>query len=195
MPTGYTAPVQDGKIVTLKDFAWCCARGMGALVTMREAPSDAEIPERFYPDIARYDTEIDAARTQIERLSRLSAAECDLEAAAAFEAELKSLANAALRKRRYEDMLAKVEAWRCDDEVRTLRDFMVEQLKSSIGFDCSTEYSLSHPPVRLTGEQWREKQLAETSRFLAFYATQRDNEIQRVEGRNKWLAALRASLD
>ena len=92
-------------------------------------------------------------------------------------------------------MLAKVEAWRCDDEVRTLRDFMVEQLKSSIGFDCSTEYSLSHPPVRLTGEQWREKQLAETSRFLAFYATQRDNEIQRVEGRNKWLAALRASLD
>ena len=49
MPTGYTAPVQDGKIVTLKDFAWCCARGMGALVTMREAPSDAEIPRAVLP--------------------------------------------------------------------------------------------------------------------------------------------------
>lgn len=47
MPTGYTANVHDG--ITFEQFVWQCARGMGALVTMRDEPTGAPIPERFEP--------------------------------------------------------------------------------------------------------------------------------------------------
>jgi hypothetical protein len=48
MPTGYTAPIADG--MTFEQFALGCARAFGALVTMRDEPSDAPIPERLEPD-------------------------------------------------------------------------------------------------------------------------------------------------
>lgn len=47
MPTGYTANVPDG--ITFEQFVWQCARGMGALVMMRDEPTGAPIPERFEP--------------------------------------------------------------------------------------------------------------------------------------------------
>lgn len=49
MPTGYTADLHDGKDVTFDQFVKQCARGMGALVTLRDAPWDAPLPERFEP--------------------------------------------------------------------------------------------------------------------------------------------------
>ncbi|MGB1214633.1 MAG: hypothetical protein ACPG4X_14810, partial [Pikeienuella sp.] len=72
-----------------------------------------------------------------------------------------------------------------------LKDFMLEHLNSGKKFDCGMEWDA---PVRLTGEQWRERQLKQASRDLAYHKTERDKEIQRTEGRNEWLADLRASL-
>jgi hypothetical protein len=36
MPTGYTAAIKDG--ISFEKFVWDCARGMGALVMMRDEP-------------------------------------------------------------------------------------------------------------------------------------------------------------
>ncbi len=47
MPTGYTDAVKDG--ITFDQFVLGCARGMGALVMMRDEPSGTPIPERFEP--------------------------------------------------------------------------------------------------------------------------------------------------
>lgn len=47
MPTGYTADVQSGKVTDFAEYAMNCARAFGALVLMRDDPSDADIPERF----------------------------------------------------------------------------------------------------------------------------------------------------
>lgn len=49
MPTGYTVEVTDGTVTELRPFIMKLARGMGALVTMRDHPMDAEIPEKFEP--------------------------------------------------------------------------------------------------------------------------------------------------
>jgi len=47
MPTGYTNCIKDG--VTFEQFVWKCARAMGALVMMRDEPSNAPIPVKFEP--------------------------------------------------------------------------------------------------------------------------------------------------
>jgi hypothetical protein len=47
MPTGYTDGVQDGTVKTLKEYALICARAFGATITMRDAPLDIAIPEKF----------------------------------------------------------------------------------------------------------------------------------------------------
>src|SRR5438309_7441629 len=50
MPTGYTADVGNGKVTDFATFALTCARGFGALITMRDDPMDAEIPDEFPVD-------------------------------------------------------------------------------------------------------------------------------------------------
>jgi len=196
MPTGYTAAVRDGKITTLREFALSCARGMGALITMRDDPHDAPIPERFEPFTDFYDGQIERAQELLRTVPHLTDSECDFRAETLFKEEIKSYQESLARKRlaraRYEDMLCKVKAWRCDDEVRTLKDFMVKQLEESIDFDCSERYT--EPPVRLTGEQWRQKTLENASRDLAYGQKQQAEERERVS-RNRWLAALRRSLE
>lgn len=52
MPTGYTYGIHDGSVTTLREFALRAARGMGALLPLREAPPDAPIPRCFE---ARYE--------------------------------------------------------------------------------------------------------------------------------------------
>lgn len=199
MPTGYTAGVADGKIATLRDFAWACARGMGALITMRDDPHDAPVPEQFKPSTSYHDDILSTVRDILGSVPHLSADECDRRAKFDFDTEMESHLRYAREKNeqraRYRDMICKVEAWKPDDEVLSLKEFMLSQLKDSVEFDCPERPSYEpKPPVRLTGEKWREQILEKASRDLAYHATERDKEIQRTAGRNKWLKALRASL-
>lgn len=75
MATGYTCDVSDGKITTLRDFALRCARAFGALITMRDEPFDAPIPEKFEPHTDYHDKAIREAREQLEKLSAMSPAQ------------------------------------------------------------------------------------------------------------------------
>lgn len=50
MPTGYTAPIYEGKQITFPEFAMQCARAFGALIDMRDDPMDSPIPDAFVPD-------------------------------------------------------------------------------------------------------------------------------------------------
>lgn len=195
MPTGYTYDVQRGKITTLHDFALHCARAMGACIMMRDDPADAPIPERFEPHTDFYDKGIAEARAVLAEVPALSAQECDARAAADYETALKShtdrLAEQAAGERRYRSMLAQVEGWTTQAE--GIREFMLEQLRTSISHDCDSRYE-PEPPIRQTGEQWRQTTLEKVSRVLADRTVERAKEIGRTEGRNQWLANLRASL-
>lgn len=197
MPTGYTSDVQNGKISTLRDFALQCARGMGALITMRDEPWNAPIPKQFSPQNSYHDEHIDAAKKLLAELPALTAAECDARAQAEFDAamaeHLRYAGNRSLSKTRYQEMLGKVEQWKPADGLTGLKDFMLEQLNESIRFDCSGNYR-PEPPKRLTGERWREQTLEKASHDLAYHSEHREQEIQRTESRNRWLKALWDSL-
>lgn len=196
MPTGYTAAVQDGKVTTLRQFAMTCARAFGACIMMRDDPSDAEIPERFEPETEYHDTHIATANAVLAEIPMLTAEECDARAIAEFSAAEAAAteyeASRAHGRARYQQMLAQVEGWGAPADLQGLKDFMAEQLRGSIEFDCSP--SSLPGPVKMSGEEWRKIALKRAADDLAYHAKGRAEEIARANGRNAWLASLRASL-
>jgi hypothetical protein len=195
MPTGYTSPVADGKVTTLREYALSCARGMGALIMMRDEPWDAPIPERFEPGTKFYDEGIASARAILAELPTLSLEECERRAAA--ERAAKAAADASYRadkqanRQRYEGMIALVAPW--EGAPDGLKEFMLSQLRESIDFDCR-EYPRDEPPVE-TGAEWRERTAKKAAKDLGYHEQHRAEEIHRTEQRNAWIAQLRAALD
>ncbi len=195
MPTGYTHAVQTGEVVSLRDFAMQCARNFGALILMRDEPSDAEIPDRFEPNTSYSDDGLAEAEKILAAEASWTDADCgahaDADYRAAFDSYRERESERYAQKVRYENMIHKVEKWKPRESVSGLKDFMLEQLRQSVKFDCDHQ---PDRPVRLTGQKWRELQLEKASRDLAYHTTHRDEEIERTKGRNEWLADLRASL-
>jgi hypothetical protein len=195
MPTGYTADVVDGKIVSLRDFALLCARGMGALITMRDDPFDAPIPERFEP--SDYHTQkLEAVRAERQRLYNMTNAEAEAAARAEFDEKVAAKAQWEAGKvetrNRYNAMIAKVVQWEGAPE--GLKEFMLEQLRSGRDFDCPDRDTYWDEPVEKTGAEWRGDRLAKVQREIEYHAVEGAKERERTEGRNAWIAQLRASL-
>lgn len=152
MPTGYTANVCDGKVTEFSDFAMQCARAFGALITMRDDPSDAPIPEEFKPSTYSADR-YSEAKEKLRELRALTPEQVEVRALCAYEeavARVKQRNDADFRQNdRIDAMLAKVAAWTppTSDHVE-MKNFMAEQLRIS---KTSYRHDL---PVRLSGPAW-----------------------------------------
>lgn len=196
MPTGYTHAIKDG--IDFKQFVWSCARGMGALVMMRDLPSDAPIPERFEPsDYNRIAAE--KARAELARLQGLTTEQASAEALAAYQRELKSQESAiaennALRVK-YEAMLKNVEQWTPPTEDHQgFKAFMSEQLRESIKFDCSNRYYEENKPVCKSTDSWLAETILKAQKDIDYHEKNQAEENARTESRNQWIKALRESL-
>lgn len=196
MPTGYTHPVAEGEITELKDFAMYCARDFGALISMRDEPMDAEIPEQFEPSTF-YKDKLDEAVEKQKKLLAMSPDEAAAEALADFDRQLAARVKATTEmeeeRSRYLDMLAKVQAWKPPTkEHKGLKAFMVDQLKQSIEFDCNPHWSRE---IKLSsGEEYRQQMLKACEASIERYTDEHQEELERVANRNAWLKALRDSL-
>jgi len=198
MSTGYTYAVKDGKVTELKDFAMQCARAFGACITMRDDPIDAEIPNAFEPSDFHAKS-LAAAQARLADLRTMSdreiarAVDADYEKAVEYWRE--RMAKRKAERERYEAMIAKVEAWTPPtDEHVGLKNFMLEQLRDSLDFDCGTS-SFDKMPVRQTEAAWHAAQVAGAERRIARDAEEHQKEVDRVKGRTEWVAALRRSLE
>ena len=196
MPTGYTAGVVDGTVTDLRTFALTCARGMGALIMMRDEPSSAEVPRRFEPQTTYHDERLVSARARLAELDAMS--EADREAACGnHNAQVKADRTRATeenteKRNRYNSMIAKVVQWEGAPE--GLKEFMLEQLRSSREFDCGgdpTEYMPA--PVEVT--EWYREELRKAARDIEYHEGERAKEIGRTAERNAWLSRLFASLE
>lgn len=197
MPTGYTCDLAD-KPITLRDFILRCSRAMGACISMREEPLDKPPPERF--ETSQYHADrATAARAELASVMRMDDAARERAAGRAFdEAETQRVTAIAKREQTsdaYEAMLASVKKWvpPTDDHVG-LRDFMIDQLRSSIEYDCNPRYHRTEPCVRQTGAQWAAACIASLEAEIKRCDEAQAQEDERVAGRNAWLTALRASL-
>lgn len=197
MATGYTHGVKDGTVTKFNEFAWECARAFGALVLMRDDPHGTPIPERFEPNTGHYDKDI--ARYEAE-LAEVEAWSTDDAIAAQQAAGLERVEGDAERDRerhlaaeRYNRMIAQVEEWEPpSDDHQGLKDFMLEQLTSSMQFDC-TKFSMVEPDP-LPPAEYKAGRVAEIREQLSRTRQLRAEEIERTESRNEWLRLLRESV-
>lgn len=196
MPTGYTVDVIDGKITDLRSFALQCARGMGALIMMRDDPWDAPIPEEgFKPSLYNADR-LKEAEAERQRLYNMTDAEADDAAKVEF-AEKQAAKQEWLVKRReqrarYQAMIALVEPWERSPE--GLKDFMLEQLRTGMEFDCPEGDRYYDEPVEQSGTEWRKAKLERVHKDIMYHAKGDAEERARTDVRNAWIAQLRASL-
>jgi len=162
------------------------------LISLKEDAS-APIPQQLVPETKYHDEHIATAQELLSMLPQRSLEGCDIcaeeEFVVAMRSHTQSQSERDLQKHRYAEMLGRAERWPVPEELLALKEFMIQQLHESIRFDCSNDYR-PDPPVRLTGERWREKELERASRDLAYHTIERQNEIQRTDERNSWLKVL-----
>lgn len=193
MPTGYTAKLAQGD-QPFNEFIWECARAFGALVMLRD-DSKAPIPDAFKPSSC-YVEWLEKAEAKLARLRTLTIEQAEIEAAGKYDADVKdwdeSRVEREAQRQRYETMLKTAKEWEppTSDHVG-LRDFMIEQLTSSIKFDCGYERPA---PVRLNGRMYLHTQIAAAIKEVARDRESLEKEIERCRQRNEWLNALRASV-
>lgn len=196
MPTGYTYAIADG--INFDDFVMQCARGMGALILMRDEPSDAVIPERFEPS-DHHALKIAEAVIALEWLNNMSVEDAEVAARQAYVEAIEQK-EAGIRKNnelraKYQSMLDMVLKWvPPTKDHEGLKKFMIEQITGSIEFDCDNSYYSNMSLTQKTGKQWRAEQIASAKRDLEYHTKEHNKELKRTEDRNRWLQELRESL-
>lgn len=195
MATGYTAKLYDGKPQTFQEFALDASRAMGAAIYQRDDPMD--VPTRPVEEVPDYYEEWynDAVR-KLEHLEGRDQAgwifaERD-EREKANKVREESNRTARARVKRYKVMLAEVEEWQPPTpEHQGFKDFMVEQLTSSINFDAPFEDSIVEPRP---WSDYKHAQLERARQNVERTKEQWDEQVARTASRNKWVADLFDSL-
>ena len=194
MPTGYTLDLYDGKDITFEEFVLKCARAFGALISMRDEPIDAPIPERFEPSDYHL-KELEKAKKRLKEIKEWNEEKAEQEAERAYQEALKKreefIKKNKLIRKRYEDMLSKVQKWKPPtSDHEALKQFMIQQLEESIEYDCF----ITEMPQRLSGEEYKEQQIKKALSDIDFHEKEYAEEVNQVYERNKWLRLLRESL-
>ena len=195
MPTGYTADVQSGKVTDFSAFAMQCARAFGALITMRDDPSNAAIPDQFEPS-PYYAEALANAQKRMDDLLSMSPADREKAAKAAnaeaYSRYLSQLEETQVQRARYTAMLEKAKAWTPPTaEHAALKEFMCSQLTESIAFDCRGKPT---KPDEKSPSMWFADELHEAKRNVDYQTKSNDEEIARCKQRTEWVRALRQSL-
>lgn len=195
MPTGYTAAVADGTVTTLNQFAMCCARSFGALVSMRDDPADAPIPKSLEPS-PFYLNQVTRSAERLAELRRMSPSEaqrrCQQSHSAAMAEWRRQCDDNAIRSCRYKRMYAEVQSWEPPTaDHYELQKFMLTQLKDSLDWDCGHVRPM--PSIK-RWPQWLADEVTEACEDMERYQSHARDELARVYSRNQWLAHLSESL-
>ena len=195
MPTGYTAPVSAGEITEFSDFAMNCARAFGALISMRDEPSNAKIPDEF--TVGTYhQTALEEAKTNLAAFEAMDAdairEEVDKRNAKAIESYQKELKSNADIRSRYEAMLSQAVAWNPPTPGHEeLKNFMISQLQDSIKHDCG--YTPEAPKM-VTPTEWLNNRRKELSDSVDYHTKNYQEDFRCAAERTAWVRELRNSL-
>lgn len=196
MATGYTAKVKEQDDVPLREYALDCARAFGALITMRDEPMNAEIPEEL--EISSYHKKaLGKASKEFYNAIGMRNDEAERLANEAYVGNLESHGESLKENKetsfRYGKMLAKVARWQSPSEDHdSYREFMISQLEDSLSFDCGHS---SYMPKKQTGAEYRATLVKDAKWSMDYHKKNFAEEVKRTKRRTKWVQDLRDSLD
>ena len=197
MPTGYTHKIKDG--ITFDEFVMGCARAFGACVTMRDDSSDKEIPEKFEPSDYHVNA-IKKLNDRLECLSKMFVSDCGFSATECYNDEVKrryrATSEAIDLEIKYRKMLSYVSGWEPPSyDHEELKKFMIEQIKSSIDWDCNLgDYYRDKTVSKLAGEEWFDFEVCDIIKDIEYHQKEYAKEVDRTNNRNEWISKLRNSL-
>lgn len=201
MPTGYTANVQNGSVVTLKDYASLCARAFTPLIELRDEPLTPELPDEIKTNTTYTEKRIEEDTQKLAEVRAWTEEEANNKAIEAYVTEkqriLGILDESRIQTNRYETMLAKVREWQPPSEDHiSLKNFMINQLLDSIQHDSMEDYygKALKELKPMDGSKYREIMIETYTDSLAYHEEHLAKIITRTTERNKWLQQLKESL-
>jgi len=194
MPTGYTYKIGEG--ISFKEFTLDCARAFGALISLRDEPSNTPTPNVIEPsDYALNAVKIAKAKLKRFENMKLSVAEklCEKE----YELECISVAEREKADKelfdKYQAMLIEVKKWEPPTEEHVgLKDFMIEQITSSIKGDCGHK---REKPKKQNAKAWVLQQRRSAEKDIEYYTKSYAEEVFRCNERTEWIQNLMKSLN
>lgn len=191
MPTGYTDKIYNNKEVDFRSYALRCARAFGANILMRDDSIESDIKDY---EVSNYHIEeIEDISKEIEDILKWDQDRINEYNREIYIKEIEDYNERLLDKlelkHRYEMVLSEVYDWvpPTKDHVG-LKKFMIEQLKSSIDFDCG--YKIDKPIMR----DYYSKKIKDLTWKISYHTDEHQKEIERTKQRNEWNRALKASL-
>lgn len=193
MSTGYTYIIKDG--ADFKTFALRCAKALDFLSFMRNMPNDAPIPPKK-PKSESYKKQLAEAKEELAKFQNMTLAQASEAANHDYLVNLKYYsemsAERAELKQKYTDMLNKVHAWQPPSKMHVgLKKFMIEQIESSISFDC-TPTSI---PQKLSSMEWLQTHIERAERSVEFYAEKDKMAEEGDANYETWVRQLLESLE
>lgn len=201
MPTGITAPIYDGKDVSMKDYLLRCARHMGPYSQYRDEPEDLVITPKS-PDSLE---EMDMVSQWEKMLSELnSMTEAQLEDAAVQEYNKQmdgvnsTIAESKALFERYSKMLEEIKGWEPPTEDHIpLKEHAISQLESSISHDCihlDYESGTISLPEKKTAQAYLESRREYTLRSKGYEVREAEAARSRNEFSYNYITKLNESL-
>lgn len=194
MPTGYTADIPSG--ITFTQFALNCARSFGALISLRDNPKE-QIPDEIRPNQYHKRAMVDL-QNELKALHTMSDKELEQASYVSWikEEEIRTRILEEIRQRRkaYERMLAKVNAWTPPTPDHfALKTFMIKQIEESIQFDCTETYYLV-PKTRMSGREFYLQRESDLVGEIEHHEREHKSEVAIAARNTAWIKALRESL-
>jgi hypothetical protein len=188
MSKGYTEDIVKG--ISFEKFVLQCAH--------MDDSMDAPIFDDFKP-FAYYKEKLEEALSNLAEVKSLTLEDAAIKATEEYKAEFQQyeekLSKARELEAKYKAMLRHVEQWRppTPDHVG-LKEFMVQQITSSIGQHCDTSYLIKNAPKLLTAANWLENKINKWVRAVDYNSKELLKKEDECRKRAAWVKALRQSL-
>lgn len=199
MPTGYTADIEND--ITFEDYLLGCARAFGACLHQRDDNTKTK-PKLRSVDNSYHIDALSAAKAEVAKLEAMKG----VNDRTAFGKKVIAEENAFNQeyfnkkvslKNKYEAMLQKAYNWfPPTPDHENLKKFMIEQIISSIDYDCDTKYAMD----RLTElskanplDKYNDA-LRRAYKDVEYHETELMKERERNADANKWIMSLYDSL-
>jgi len=139
---------------------------------------------------------LEETRVELNRIAEWSTEDIAREAEKEFQERLNSHNKYAHEKvdlrNKYNAMLARVVAWTPPTkEHEGLKDFMLQQIRDSIKWDCIE----SEPPKLLSLPEWYQNKVNNLEQSLAYHEEENIKEQERTANRTAWIKELYKSLE
>lgn len=193
MPTGYTDAIKND--ITFNDFILNCSRAFGALISMRDEPSDAPIPNEILPSDYHL-MELKHYENELALINKMSHSDAEKRCKQEFKDSLKNYIESndkrlTLRSK-YTAMLDSVNKWLPPtSDHQGLKDFMLQQITDSISWDCGYEL---FPPEEITSMEWLSNKKESIKKSIVYHKKAYAEEVKRCKDRTKWIQELVRSL-